>query len=206
MPLLFNLSAIKNEREKYCFLAVLLLVFSIPYFLPETVAQLLQFDRELIAQGQGWRFITGHFVYFTFYHYAMNVIGLAFCSFFIYWYEPRIIFWLSFLLIPIGVSIGIYWFSLQSDIYRGFSAVFYGMIAMGVFIVARNSLWLAGVLALALYGKLYFEQQDNFDRLYMENYIDAAVATDAHLAGTVSGLIIYAVYRLILLFREKLTQ
>lgn len=150
---------------------------------------LLRFDRPSINQGEIWRMFTGHFVHLGAYHALMNIIGL-------------ILIWSMFpaaldnrnlpkatLFIALSISVALWIFSPQLEWYSGFSGVLHGLLAFGIVLHLRRGMSIYWLALVALMCKVIHEQLPGYDASYLMNYIHAPVAVDAHIYGTLAGLI-----------------
>ena len=119
----------------------------------------------------------------------MNIIGLILiCSIFPHALDnknlPR-----ATLFIAVSISVALLIGSPHLDWYLGFSGVLHGLFAFAIVmhLTPRMSIyWLA--LALLTF-KVIYEQLPGYDASYLTNYIHAPVAVDAHIYGTLSGLV-----------------
>lgn len=148
--------------------------------------QLLQYDREKLANGEYWLLLTANFVHLSRGHYFMNMAAL--------W-----IIWLMFgdllcptkwlLLIFISaftVGAGVHILEPQIDYYVGLSGVLHGLI-IGAAVLQYNSNkpFALAVLALTIF-KIIYEQ------LYgalpgSEQTAGGYVLVNAHLYGAIAG-------------------
>lgn len=138
-----------------------------------------------IQHGQWWRILTGNFTHTNFAHLAMNLAGLWLIS---YIFKPTVRLLLSALvLISLWVGIAVLMTDMSS--YVGLSGTLHGLFACCALQEARQgrrSSWLlvAGVIAKAVWEQCYGSS------LGTEALIQARVATEAHLAGVLGGLLL----------------
>lgn len=83
----------------------------------------LAFDRDLIAQGEGWRIITGNLAHTNGWHLLLNLSGLAvlyslFQEYLTGWRLPVLL-----LLLGTAVGLGIWWGCPQTQWYMGLSGL-----------------------------------------------------------------------------------
>jgi rhomboid family GlyGly-CTERM serine protease len=118
----------------------------------------LAFFRPAIATGQIWRLVSGHFVHLGASHLLMNVAGLL-----LTWYLIGTSFsrgqWLLVAgLVIAGIDIGFWFFEPQLLWYVGLSGLLHGLLAAGVVASLRSARIEVWIIAVALIGKLTYEQ------------------------------------------------
>lgn len=182
--------SLKEHKISLIALAAMLLAVTLMTFFSEATTELLQYDRQLILQGQWWRLYTGNWVHFGGYHIAMNVLGLAAIAYSLFLRRHDLAWWLGVALVPWGVGICLYYFSADTDIYRGFSAAAYGILILGLLLEWRFNPWIMSIALAVLLGKILYEQMPGYDINYLQSEIGVAVAIDAHLWGVSSGLLL----------------
>ena len=107
-------------------LIAILLICLIAMLLPMHIREQLYFHVPLIKQGEYWRFFTGHFIHYSWTHWASNSIGLLILiSIFnnkhsLKWLLPSV-------FVLITVSSGLLLFSQQLTWYVGFSGILTGL-------------------------------------------------------------------------------
>ncbi len=153
-------------------------------------AELLAFNRSAINRGEIWRLVTGNFVHFTQYHSLMNALGLTACAYFLFSTQPLHRWWLCFAVVLLGVGLGLYWLTPELEEYRGMSGAVYGVLAAGAVLNFSSNPVIYGVTLLLLAFKTVNEQLPSFDTEYLLTQIGVPVAVDAHLFGTVGGLVV----------------
>lgn len=117
-------------------------------------AELLQFDRAALAQGEWWRWFTGHLAHFGANHLVWDVsvlMGLGWtCE-----REARLRCVLALALAAPAISVAIAWLQPQFAIYRGLSGLdcaLFGLLAGRLLRRGHRVATAAGVLALAAVG------------------------------------------------------
>ena len=155
-------------------------------FLPDSWAGLGEFDREAIADGQYWRIVTGQWLHFGINHSLMNAACLALVQ----WQLLSTLslrHWLGIQsVLMLSVGLGLYFFSPQVVIYRGYSGAFCGLLAYAALCNLAESRWMS-LLFIGLLVKIISEQMPGYNLYYLQPIIGVAVATDAHLYGFISG-------------------
>ena len=183
-----------SSRASWLPVAVLMLLLFVTECFGDAGRAALQFDRQLIAQGEVWRLLTGNFVHLGWWHWFLNEMGLI-----ILWMlcpEPvKIRFWVTRLvLIGVFMSTCIYYFVPQLHTYVGLSAVQHGLFFLGL---SRQSLQkdliALGCLAYLL-GKIGLEQIVGAP-VSDESAIGGHVATESHFYGTIGAFIYGFIFR-----------
>ena len=154
----------------------------------DTTAQLFQYQRNLILDGEVWRLITAHLVHLTWSHMLLNLAGLLLIwLLFGNYYANKT--WLVIVLIScVGPGIGLLLFDPNLIWYVGLSGMLHGLFVAGC--VAEIKLKQRGgwVLLAVICSKLTWEQ------FYgpLPGSAEAAggdVIVDAHLYGALSGIL-----------------
>lgn len=150
----------------------------------------LDWQRLAIAHGAVWRLLTGHLVHLNWTHLALNGSGLLLLA----WVfrdevSPRCA-GLAVLILAGGVGAGLYWGDPSLLRYAGFSGVLHGLLYAALVLTWRRTPGINTVALLVLLGRLYTEQQPSYDVLYLQAWIGAPVAVDAHLYGASGGIVL----------------
>ncbi|MEY4589338.1 MAG: hypothetical protein RL497_1414 [Pseudomonadota bacterium] len=157
--------------------------------LPESVCARLDFNAELIKQGEYWRLFTGQWVHFGFNHSLMNAIGLAIVQYSFLDELPMRTWALVQTAVLSAVAFGLILFNPEIGIYRGYSGAFIGVLCFSLLHFWRR----APLVALIFFGglsiKIGLEHLPNYDVNYLQSLIGVAVAVDAHLYGFIMGII-----------------
>ena len=156
------------------------------FFVPEST---LAYRYSDISQGQWWRLITGNLMHTNHWHLAMNIAGLWVISF-LYQFN-RILIKLLFLfsVLCLMEGLGLYWFYPNLQGYVGLSGVLHGLFAYGavreIFLKIKMGYFLLlGVIAKTAYEQFFGASSE------VSQMIGARVATEAHLIGMISGVLI----------------
>ena len=172
-------------------IAPLLVVFcSVLLALTEPLSsEWFAYNRLDISHLQFWRLITGHFLHTNLIHILLNLAGLGLLWALHGHYYQNKQYIIVMLLLCLGTSAGIYVFSPELQWYVGLSGVLHGLFVLGAYFDIRHHLasgWLLllGVWIKVLHEQFYGASQD------IAQLIDANVAIDAHLFGTLSGTIL----------------
>jgi rhomboid family GlyGly-CTERM serine protease len=150
----------------------------------ETLQQALRWSRVGIAEGEHWRWVTGHFVHLDLAHAALNAAGLALVwVLFARVWSPRR--WLLIVVLGMaGIDLGLWWLS-DIEWYVGLSGLLNTLAAAGIvreIIDGDRMAWVVGLLGLA---KLVYENIAGA-MPFMQPGIP--VVLDAHLYGALVGM------------------
>lgn len=165
------------------FVAVLTLL----HFLPESMRTVLEYHR---AQPQQlWRIVTGHLLHSNHWHLLMNLGALLLMLMLHQLYYNLKSF--AFLLIfgCFGISLLLYLFSPQIQIYVGLSGWLHCFITVGALLDIRHKIQSGWLILLGVIAKVSYEQWQGPDA-ELAALIEANVATDAHLYGVICGLLL----------------
>ncbi|NAW68202.1 rhombosortase [Vibrio sp. V27_P1S3P104] len=150
----------------------------------EPFSSLSAWHRIAIEQGQWWRILTGNLTHTNFVHLTMNLAGLWAIALL---FRPTAKSLLVALIILSGsVGIGVYF--THMTLYVGLSGTLHGLFA---FFAAQE--WLHGRkssrwLVVGVIAKVVWEQWFGAS-LGTEIWIEARVATEAHLIGLIAGIL-----------------
>lgn len=177
--------------------AAVLIMFS------NDLQRLLQFDREMFANGQWWRAITGHLTHWNFDHlfwdlFAFVVTGIL-CE-----RLNRRAWGICIFGSVVLVSAVIFWKQPSMTVYRGLSGVDSGLFAMALtwMIVAwigrrEYLLGIAGVVGAILFlCKLIYEVATGRILFVDSDAGGFRPAIEAHLAGAVVGILVAVLFAL----------
>lgn len=173
-------------------LVSVLFVFSflIVSLFDESLGEVLEFNRRLIEQGEYWRILTGNYVHFGWYHTVMNSLSALLIGVFLFWVLPWRLSLFLLLIIPFLEGLSLYLFSLEIEVYRGFSGAVYGLALVGLVLNWRINPPITSLVIAGLLGKLIYERMPEYDTNFLIEEIGVPVAIDAHLWGAVAGVIL----------------
>jgi rhomboid family GlyGly-CTERM serine protease len=103
---------------------------------------------------------------------------------------------IQFLVLCLGTSLGIYYFAQQMQWYVGLSGVLHGLFVIGAYFDIRQKLKTGWIMFIIVWVKVIYEQVFGASA-DVAKLIEANVAVDAHLFGTISGCIIIMYYLLV---------
>ncbi|TWX65844.1 rhombosortase [Colwellia sp. C1TZA3] len=154
------------------------------------IADLLIYNRSLITAGEYWRIISGHFFHSNANHFLLNAAAVALLWALHGQYYHYRNYLLVFLTSAVVCSLGIYWLSINIELYVGLSGVLHGFFVWGALMDIKHKektgyLLLIGVMAKIIHEQIYGASTD------VELLIGASVATDAHLYGAIGGLLAF---------------
>jgi len=170
--------------------ALALFVFSHPGW-----TQALEMNRVALAQGELWRFFTGHFTHFTADHLKWDVTVFVALGGLVELRSRK-----HFVAILAGgalaISLGVWWLQPQFVSYRGLSGLdsaLFGYIAADIFKLARTEgrrvPAAAAVLAMTLFvAKIVFELVSGH-AFFVESSAAFAPVPLAHLIGALVGCV-----------------
>jgi len=153
----------------------------------------VDYNRELIINGEYWRLLSGNFNHTNIYHLLLNVTALAVIGGLHYRYYSSGTFILLILLLSLGVGVGILLLSPGTQLYVGLSGILHGIIIVGAIIDVSKRYYSGYVLIIGTVIKVINEQLFN-SPVEISQLIEAKVLTEAHLYGLVTGLIIAPLY------------
>ncbi|MFQ6371005.1 rhombosortase [Shewanella sp. YIC-542] len=156
----------------------------------------LIYQRQAIGDGQLWRLLSGNLLHTNLWHLLMNMAGLWVVVFIHRMHYAHWQLALLLLLLLLLEGAGLYWGFPQLMAYVGLSGVLHGLFAYGALCDIRIG-WRSGYLLLAgVTLKVIWEQLQG-GNAQMTQLIDARVATEAHLVGLLSGVLLFAAYTLL---------
>lgn len=148
----------------------------------------LAWDRDALADGEIWRFLSGHFVHLGWSHLVLNLAGLALIA----WIVGRTWDWWGWLVVGFvciaTIGAGFWWINPELAWYVGLSGLLHGLLAAGLVVGMRRREVESVVLALLVGGKLAWEQLAG-PLPGSEGASGGAVIVDAHLYGAVGGIL-----------------
>ncbi|UXI00479.1 rhombosortase [Photobacterium sp. TY1-4] len=147
----------------------------------------LAWDRQAIVHGEIWRILTGNLTHTNWPHMIMNTLALAIISF-IFRAHIRLKPYTG-LLLGLSVLVGLAILASEIRWYAGLSGVLHGVFAWGAVKDIQTRQQGGWLLLLGLGGKIGWEQIAG-GSASSEALIGARVATEAHLAGALAGVVI----------------
>lgn len=176
-----------SEKSGLLWVIALSLVTALLFF---TVPNhLLSFERNLIAQGEGWRIITGNLAHTNLWHLLLNLSGLAvlyslFQEYLTAWRLPVLL-----LLLGTAVGLGIWWWCPQTQWYMGLSGLLHGLFVWGAMQDIRYRRYSGWLMLLGIVIKLGLDFYSAGESP-VAVLIGARVHIESHLLGSVAGLLL----------------
>lgn len=157
--------------------------------------------RNDIAGGALWRLLSGQFVHHTIAHLALNATGLTVVWLIGHREYPGFRFVLLSFTVAVVTGCLLYLYEPQLNYYLGFSGTLHGLLAAIAVRMTVHRLTAGYVLGTVLLIKLAWEYSVVDANAGTAAIIGLRVATEAHVWGTVSGLltvsplVAYSVYQ-----------
>ncbi len=176
-----------DGRRLWAFLAICAALAAIES-LGDAGRLLLRYERELVAQGEWWRLLTGHIVHLGWTHFALNVMGLA-LMWALFFPDYSLRSWALILSCSL-IAIDAAFFFIERDVrwYVGLSGVLHGVMAAGTLAYVRRREPGAWILLPFLVGKLLYEQFVG-TMPYSLDSSGGPVVVDAHLYGVLGAVV-----------------
>lgn len=164
------------------------------------ISNTLRYENTLLASGEYWRLITGHFVHLSWTHLGLNIAGTV-----IVWELIKNTLntkqWtLSIVLLCVFISVCFLLFDTALVWYVGLSGLLHGLLFQGMVLktfheyrLTRTIAWLELALLLGLIFKLLFEQNNGI-LPWSSMDIGGEVVVNAHLYGAIIGTILALIY------------
>lgn len=149
----------------------------------------LFYNRPAIDQGQWWRIWTGQWAHLNVNHTLMNLSGFVMIYFVFRGYQTRRSWLLSLILLTLWVGFALYVFDEKLHTYAGLSGALHGFLIIGLCYSFRHMPWLTLIAAAVIFTRVYMEQQPDYDKEYIKDFIDGLVYVDAHFYGVIGGFV-----------------
>ena len=187
---MFNLPV----QIKHSLAPLLIVIMSIILAISEpTSSDWLAYDRNQLTNFQWWRLITGHFLHTNLVHLLLNIAGLVLLWALHGHYYKTPCYIMQFFTLCIGTSVGLYLFAENMHWYVGLSGVLHGLFVIGTYFDIQNKFKTGWVMLMGVWIKVAHEQIYGASE-GVATLIEANVAVDAHLFGTITGSIIMLFY------------
>jgi rhomboid family GlyGly-CTERM serine protease len=158
--------------------------------LPEPIVKTLQYHRVFIAEGELWRLISAHLTHLGWGHLIMNLVGFWLILALFPTTRPPLRCLTLLLLMMLGTSLGLWLFSPEVTWYRGLSGILHGLLCWGALNQLRQQPTVSLFVIAFLVFKLIWEQWQG-PLPGSESLAAGSVIVEAHLYGTVSGVILW---------------
>ena len=159
-------------------------------------SQWLMFDRSAIDDGQLWRVLTAHFVHLSPMHLLGNAMGVILLGYVAGRSLSRALGVTLLVWCLLVVGLGLYVFADYLERYVGLSGVLHGLILVAPFVSPFYSRRIAACFLVLIVAKVLWEQSSFYDDMAMVGMIGGRVEANAHLLGTIAGLLFLLAYYL----------
>ncbi|KFZ36529.1 membrane protein [Shewanella mangrovi] len=157
------------------------------------LSELLAFKRSDIAHGEWWRLISGNVLHTNWWHVAMNLAGMWVVVFIHRMHYHAIGFLCLMLALCLFEGTGLYLAVPSLWGYVGLSGILHGLFAFGSLCDIQKHLRSGYLLLAGVIAKVTWEQYAGGNP-EVTSLIGAPVATQAHLIGLLSGLLLWGLY------------
>lgn len=154
--------------------------------------ELLKYDRLAIANGEIWRFVSGHFVHLGLQHLLLNVAGLILVWLLVGAQYTTRQWGLVTVISLVVINAGFWLFDPNLIWYVGLSGLLHGFLIAGAIPLSRQTPLEAAIICAAVTAKLVYEQVAG-PLPGSEATAGGAVVTDAHLFGAIGGALAAAI-------------
>jgi rhomboid family GlyGly-CTERM serine protease len=155
--------------------------------LPADWRGLLAYNRVLVSGGEIWRLLTSNFVHIGWGHLLLNGAGLLVLAW-LFAGDRRTANWgVDLLICSVATGAGLFLFNPEIPWCVGLSGALHGLFAVGAINWIREGMSQGKWLLAGLATKLAWEQFAGEMPLTGE-LVGAPVVTDAHLWGSIGGL------------------
>lgn len=181
-------------------LSILLMALLLYIFEP-TSGQWLTYDRTAIQDMQLWRLLSANFLHTNLNHLLLNGAGLT-----LLWalhgeYYRPLSYVTVFIFCSFGCTLGLYFFAEQLDWYVGLSGALHGMFIWGAYLDIRHKIFSGWILLGGVWLKIMYEQIEG-PSLEVAKLINANVATEAHLFGALSAMLVILIHLIRLVIKN----
>lgn len=149
----------------------------------------LEFNRQLIEQGQVWRLLTSQYVHANWPHLALNCAGIILIWALHAEHTKPTQYALHTLFLAAWCGVGIYYFCPDIRIYTGLSALLHGVIVWGAIKDIEAGMKTGLLLFIGIWLKIGYEQFHG-PSAEVGKLIASRVAIDAHLIGAIGGIVL----------------
>ncbi len=110
----------------------------IAFVFDQQIADLFIYNRDLVAQGEYYRLISGHFLHTNGNHFMLNAAAVVLLWALHGQYYNHKNYLIIFLTSAIVCALGIHWYSLDISLYVGLSGVLHGFFVWGALMDIRH--------------------------------------------------------------------
>jgi rhomboid family GlyGly-CTERM serine protease len=163
--------------------------------LPPEWQNLMEYQHRAIGEGELWRLFSGHLVHLGWEHLLMNLLGFWLIWSLLLRSGSNSNCTLVLCLLAMGTSLGLYFLSPGVAWYRGLSGVLHGVLIWALLRQWRASPLSHGAILTLVGLKLLWEQIGGPLPGNAE-LVSGRIVVEAHLYGALSGVLLWAVYKL----------
>ncbi|MBF7072766.1 rhombosortase [Glaciecola sp. MH2013] len=159
------------------------------FFFEPLSSEYFALERSWLSSGHYYQILTGHFLHTNTTHLLFNLFGVV-LLWLLHGDDYRAASYLAkFSLICLSLSLLLYFFSPDIEWYVGLSGAIHGVFAWGCIQDIENKMKTGWLLLLGLLIKVLSEQTYGAGTL-MQELIEANVAVDSHMFGSILGIIV----------------
>lgn len=161
----------------------------IVYLAGASLAAIFQFDREAIADGDIWRFITSHFTHLSFAHLALNLLALGLCTYVASPKYSSVYLGAMWCWLMVFTGVGLYFYALDLNYYVGLSGALHGALLISIIPSPYYSRLIRTAVVMVILGKVIWEQTSFYDDMSNAELIGGRTEARSHLLGVIAGII-----------------
>jgi rhomboid family GlyGly-CTERM serine protease len=155
----------------------------------------LAYDRTLVSDGQVWRLLTSNVIHLGWGHLILNSAGLLVIAWLFAADRPTSGWAIDLVICALATATGVYVLNPEIPWCVGLSGVLHGLFVIGAVGCVTAGMSEGKWLLLGISAKLVWEHFVGETPLTGE-IVGGAIVTDAHLWGSLGGLVAVAIDRL----------
>lgn len=159
--------------------------------LPEDLHRALWYERAAVAGGEYWRLFTGNLVHLGWQHLWLNLGALLIGIWIFYPARTPVAWTVALVASGLGTNLGLWFFVPEIQWCIGLSGALHGLLLIGAIDWVREGERLGFVFLTLWIAKLAWEQWQG-PLPFAGPDLGAPVVTQAHLWGSVGGLVYLA--------------
>lgn len=186
---MLSFKQLPTDKNQFLIPLSIFIIALIAFIFNNSLESLFIYHRQDIANGELWQLFTGHFFHTNLNHLLLNLGALGLLWLLHGHFYTSSSYSIVFVFCALVTSICIYLFTPSISQYVGLSGVLHGIFIWGALLDIKDREKTGYLLFIGVWLKVAHEQfyGASADVVQM---IDANVAIDAHLYGTISGTII----------------
>lgn len=179
--------------RKYSLPIALFLLCLIAQMAHSTLDPWFSYQSYALGHGDWWRLWTPYLLHTNWMHFAMNMAALAvISSLHIGYYRPLTFSMLVLLGFPL-ISLQTFLFSSEQLQFVGLSGWLHALLVWGALVDTRRHFTSGWLILAGVAGKIFWENWQGAGTL-TEQLIDARVATESHLWGCTTGVLLFGFF------------